>query len=137
MGDLELAEHELKSRNMNLVIVKNCAVLCRSMAHGMKGLLQAIEEYDGELARTAVADKIIGRAAAMLCVYSRVKAVFAITMTEGALRLLMKNQVAHKFDRHVGRLMNSQGTDICPFERAIREIDDPEEAFKTLRLLVL
>jgi len=137
MGDLELAEHELKSRNINLVIVKNGVVLCQSMAHGMKGLLQAIEEYDRDLAGTAVADKIIGRAAAMLCVYSKVKSVFAITMTEGALRLLMKNRVAHKFERHVCRLMNSQRTDICPFERAIRDIDDPKEAFKTLRLLVM
>jgi len=137
MDDLELAENELKSRNVNLVIVKNGAVLYQSTASGMKGLLQAIEEYNGDLAGTAVADKIIGRAAAMLCVYSKVKSVFAITMTEGALKLLTKNRVAHKFERYVHRLMNSQGTDICPFERAIRDIDEPKEAFKTLSALVI
>jgi len=136
MDDLELAENELKSRNVNLVIVKNGAVLYQSAASGMKGLLQAIEEYNGDLAGTAVADKIVGRAAAMLCVYSRVKSVFAITMTEGALRLLTNNQVANKFERYVHKLMNSQGTDICPFEKAIRDLDDPKEAFKTLRSLV-
>ena len=81
-------------------------------------------------------DKIVGRAAAMLCVYSKVKSVFAMTMTEGALRLLTNNRVANKFERYVHRLMNSQGTDICPFERAIRDIDDPKEAFKKLRSLV-
>jgi len=136
MDDLELAENELKSRKTNLVIVKNGAVLYQSTASGMKGLLQAIEEYDRDLAGTAVADKIVGRAAAMLCVYSSVKSVFAITMTEGALRLLTNNRVANKFERYVRRLMNSQGTDICPFERAIRDIDDPKEAFKKLRSLV-
>ena len=136
MDDLELAENELKSRKTNIVIVKNGAVLYQSTASGMKGLLQAIEEYDRDLAGTAVADKIVGRAAAMLCVYSRVKSVFAITMTEGALRLLTNNRVANKFERYVRRLMNSQGTDICPFERAIRDIDDPKEAFKKLRSLV-
>jgi len=136
MDDLELAENELKSRNINLVIVKNGAVIYQSTASGMKGLLQAIEEYDEDLAVTAVADKIVGRAAAMLCVYSKVKSVFAITMSEGALKLLTKNRVGHKFERYVHKLMNSQGTDICPFERAIRDIDDPKEAFKTLRSLV-
>ena len=136
MDDLELAENELKSRETNLVIVKNGAVLYQSTASGMKGLLQAIEEYDRDLAGTAVADKIVGRAAAMLCVYSRVKSVFAITMSEGALRLLTNSRVANKFERYVHRLMNSQGTDICPFERAIRDIDDPKEAFKKLRSLV-
>jgi len=135
MDDLELAENELKSRNMNLVIVKNGVVIFQSTASGMKGLLQAIEEYDEDLAGTAVADKIIGRAAAMLCVYSGVRSVFAITMTEGALRLLRKNRVAHKFEEYVRTLMNSQGTDICPFERAIRDIEDPKEAFKMLRSL--
>jgi len=136
MDDFELAENELKSRKINLVIVKNGVVLYQSTASGMKGLLQAIEEYDGDLAGTAVADKIVGRAAAMLCVYSKVESVFAITMTEGALRLLTKNGVAHKFEKYVHKLMNSQGTDICPFERAIRDIDDPKEAFKKLRSLV-
>jgi len=137
MDDLELAENELKSRNMNLVIVKNGVVLCQSTASGMRGLLQAVEEYNEDLAGTAVADKIVGRAAAMLCVYFKVKSVFAITMTEGALRFLTKNRVAHKFERYVLRLMNTQGTDICPFERAIRDIDNPKEAFKTLRSLVM
>jgi len=137
MDDFELAENELKSREANLVIVKNGVVLYQSTASGMKGLLQAIEEYDEDLAGTAVADKIVGRAAAMLCVYSKVKSVFAMTMSEGAVRLLTENRVVHKFERCVHRLMNSQGTDICPFERAIRHIDDPKEAFKTLKSLVM
>jgi hypothetical protein len=137
MDDLELAENELKSRRMNLVIVKNGVVLYQSAASGMRGLLQAIEEYNGELAGTAVADKIVGRAAAMLCVYSEVKSVFAITITEGALKLLTKNRVAHKFEKYVRKLMNSQGTDVCPFEKAIRDIDDPKEALKILRSIVI
>lgn len=135
MDELELAEHELRSRNVNLVIVKNGVVLYQSRASGMKGLLKAIEDHDEDLARTVVADKIVGRAAAMLCVYSKVKSVFAVTMTEGALRLLAKNKIGYKFERYVLRLMNSQGTDLCPFERAIKDIDDPKEAFKKLRLL--
>jgi hypothetical protein len=137
MDDLELAENELKSRKINLVIIKNGVVLYHSTASGMKGLLQVIEKYDGELAGTAVADKIVGRAAAMLCVHSKVKSVFAVTMSEGALKLLKENGVAHKLERCVRRLMNSQGTDICPFERAIKDIDDPKEALKTLRDLVI
>jgi len=137
MDDLELAENELKSRNVNLVIVKDGGVLYQSTASGMKGLLEAIAKYDGDLARSAVADKIIGRAAAMLCIYSKVTSVFAMTMTEGALMLLKKNRVTHKFETLVHRLANSQGRGICPFERAIRDIDDPEEAFKALKLLVM
>jgi len=137
MDDLELAENELKSRKINLVIVKNGVVLYQSKASGMKGILQAIDEFNGDLAGAAIADKIVGRAAAMLCVYSEVKSVFAITMTEGALKLLKKNRVAHRFEKYVRRLMNSQGTDICPFEKAIRDIEDPKEAFKTLRSLVI
>jgi len=137
MDDLELAENELKSRKINLVIVKNGVVLYQSKASGMKGILQAIDEFNGDLAGAAIADKIVGRAAAMLCVYSEVKSVFAITMTEGALELLKKNRVAHRFEKYVRRLMNSQGTDVCPFEKAIRDIEDPKEAFKTLRSLVI
>ncbi|MGQ9639657.1 MAG: DUF1893 domain-containing protein [Candidatus Bathyarchaeia archaeon] len=133
MLDQELAEYELKSRNVNLIIVKSGEVIYQSRDLGIKGFIQAIDEFGGGLAGATVADKIVGRAIGMLCLYSKIRYVYAISMSESARELLMRWGVPHKSEVYVQRLMNRQGIDLCPFEKAIKNIDDPGQAFKVLR----
>ena len=70
--DLELAKQKLTKNNLSLVIVKNGQTVFETKKQGVSGFLQAIETLDQNLAGASVADKIVGVAAAMLCVYSKV-----------------------------------------------------------------
>ncbi|MBS7627030.1 DUF1893 domain-containing protein [Candidatus Bathyarchaeota archaeon] len=123
----------MKSRDVNLIIVKNGSLLYKSRDPGIAGFLRAIDELGADLHSSTVADKIVGRAVAMLCLYCKIKYVYAVSMTEGAHQLLTERHVPHISETYIGKLMNRQGTGLCPFEMAIKGVNDPDEAYKILK----
>lgn len=131
--DLELAKLCLKERDLTLVIVKEGKTIFETKSQGINGFLQSIEKLGKRLAASSVADKIVGAAAAMLCVYSKVSAVFAVTISKGGIRVLKKNNVFFEFENEVPNILNSDRKDICPFDRLVISSVDPEEAYTKLR----
>jgi len=123
----------LKQRNLTLVVVKRGKVIFETGAHGISGLLKAIEELNGKMRGSSVADRIVGRAAALLCVYSGVVAVFAITASDGGIEVLLENHVSLEFEHSVPRIMDSKGTDVCPFEKLAWSFSSLIEAFEGLK----
>ena len=87
MRDLELPKLRLKEKNFTLVVARAGQIVFETRLHGIRGLLQAIEKLDKELVGCSVADKVVGRAAAMLCVYSQVAQVFAIILSREGKRV--------------------------------------------------
>jgi len=136
MKDLKLAEHRLKQKNLDLVIVKNGRIIFENGFHGIRGFLYAIEKLGKELVESSVADMIVGRAAAMLCVYSKAASVFAVTISEEGIKVLEDNKVFYQFENHVPNILNQEGNDICPFEKLVMGFTKPEEAYKKLKSFV-
>lgn len=135
MKDLELAKHRLKQKNLDLVIVKNGRIIFENGSQGIRGLLRAIEKLGKESVGSSVADRIVGRAAAMLCAYSKVASVFAVTISEEGIKVLKDNKVLCRFENRVPNILNHEGTDICPFEKLVIGFTKPEEAYKKLKFL--
>jgi len=133
MQDLKLAERRLKEKNLNLVIVKRGKIIFGTATHSITGFLQAIKELNKELIESSVADKIVGRAAAMLCVYSKVASVFAVTISEEGIRVLEDNHVFYRFENRVPNILNENKTDICPFEKLTAGFVDPKEAYEKIK----
>lgn len=131
--DLELAKLCLKERDLTLVIVKEGKTIFETKSQGINGFLQSIEKLGKRLVASSVADKIVGAAAAMLCVHSKVSAVFAVTISKGGIRVLKKNNVFFEFENEVPNILNSDRKDICPFDRLVISSVDPEEAYTKLR----
>jgi len=133
MQDLKLAERRLKEKNLNLVIAKRGKIIFGTATHSITGFLQAIKELNKELIESSVADKIVGRAAAMLCVYSKVASVFAVTISEEGIRVLEDNHVFYRFENRVPNILNENKTDICPFEKLTAGFVDPKEAYEKIK----
>lgn len=87
MRDLAFARLRLKE-GFTLVIVKGGMVIFETRSHGIAGFLQAIEKLDNKLVKSSLADKIVGIAASLLCAYSKVGEVFAITISKGGSMFL-------------------------------------------------
>jgi len=132
-ADLNLAKQKLIQKNLNLVIAKNGIVLFETESHGINGLLKAIKQLQDNMAGSSVADRIVGRAAALLLVYSDVVAVFAVTASDSGIEVLENNHVFHKFERRVPRILDSKRVDVCPFERLVAKFSDPREAYEELK----
>ena len=133
MQDLYLAKKILKQHNFSLVVVKEEKPILKSRFSGIKGLIQAIEKLDKDLEGSAIADKVIGRAAALLLSYSHVKEAYATTLSVEGLKMLKENNIIVEYDKLVPIILDSKRKAKCPFEKFSLTIKSPEQAFKYLK----
>ncbi len=133
MKDLDLAKQLFNECSLSLVIVKNGKVLFKSKAQGIHGLLQAIDTLSGDLRGSSVVDKIVGRAAALLLVHIRARAVYAAIASRDGLAVLEENDIPAEYDTLAPQILDKTGKNICPFEKASQTIRTPDEAPEKLR----
>lgn len=131
--DLELAKSKLIEEDLSLVIAKNGKVIFKTQKQGITGFLEAIEMLDKNLVDASAADKIVGVAAAMLCVYAGVASVFALTVSEEGEKVLKDNGVVYRFENTVPNILNRTKKDVCPFEKLAMVSGDPDEAYVKLK----
>jgi len=131
--DLEFAKLKLIENGLSLVIVKKGTVIFETKKQGISGFLQAIETLKQDLVGASVADKIVGEAAALLFVYSRVSSVFALAVSSGGIRVLEDNNIVCLFEKKVSNILNRSKTDVCPFEKLAMDSRSPEEAYLKLK----
>ena len=133
--DLELAKLKLIAHDLSLVIVKKGTVIFETKKQGISGFLQAIEKLNKNLVAASAADKIVGVAAAMLCVYAGVASVFALTISEEGIRVLEDNNIAYLFKKKVSNILNRNKNDVCPFEKLAMDSGSSDEAYVKLESL--
>ena len=92
-------------------------------------LLEANQDLQGY----SVADKVVGKAAAMLYACMHVRQVYAPVMSAGAEYTLLRHGIAALYDKKTERIQNRRGDGLCPMESAVWDIDDPEQAYKILK----
>lgn len=80
----------------------------------------------------AAADRIVGKAAAMLFVRAGVTRVYGEVMSRGGAEYLEAHGVGHSFGTLTDVIINRAGTGMCPMEQTVREIDDHHDAFCAL-----
>ena len=130
MTDLEIAKSELYEENLTLAIVKEGELLYSTKSHRITGFLDAIGTCGGKLVGASVADKVAGKAIALLCVYAKVKEVYAPVMSRTALVVFKKNKIGYHWNELVENILDANKAGMCPFERAAAEVSDPDKAYK-------
>jgi formylmethanofuran dehydrogenase subunit E len=133
LDDLRTAKQRLREKKLSLVFVRNSRVIFETDRDGLRGFLQAIDTVGESLSGAAVADKIVGRAAAFLCVHSRVKAVFAVTMSQAGRETLEAHGIPCEYDCLVSMILNRKKTGRCPFEELVQDAADSEDALKRIQ----
>ncbi len=132
MEDIELACSFLQSEKLNLVIVKEGQVLLNSKEGGLHPFFQAIVSLGDDLRGAAIADKIVGSAAAMLCLYAQIASAYALVASTRALTMLREKGVTITSKNEVPHIFNYDGTDLCPFEKLALSASNPSQLFSTL-----
>jgi len=133
MRDLDFAKQQLKERKLALVIVKGGKVLFETGSPGIRGFFSAIEVVGEELAGASVADKVVGRAVALLCVCSHVKEVFAVVLSKEGLKALEEHGLRCEYENLVPKILDAKGVNMCPFERFALTISNPKKAYEKLK----
>lgn len=97
------------------------------------GLIQAIDSLGDQITSSSVADKIVGRAAALLLAHFHAKEVYAAVLSERGFNTLMKYNVRIEYDKLVPEIMDRWGHDMCPFEKLSLTIGSPSEAYVKIK----
>ena len=119
-------------RDGNTVAASDGERLLTSCERGIKPLVQWLND-EVDLSEFSFADKIVGRAAAMLYVRLGAARVWAQVMSSGGKRTLEEHGVVAECEVETERIINRLGTGICPMEEAVEGIDDPLEAERAIR----
>ncbi len=130
MSDVILAKHKLAEGEYSCVLVKDGNIIMTSYEKGIQSIFKKLMEDKNSLENTVLADKVIGKAAALLIIFGNIKVVYSHVMSDCAKKILDENNVEVEYNRIVPYIMNVDGTDKCPMEKLIENIDDPTEAFQ-------
>lgn len=100
-----------------------------------RGIRPLMELLDGgkNVRGWQAADKIVGRAAAALYIRLGVAGVYASVITKDALAALRDNCITVGYGALTERIINRQGTGMCPMEEAIHGVTDTDECIQALR----
>lgn len=133
MKDIEKAKILLKD-DKTLILVKDDEVIS-SNQNGIKPLINLLNK-NIDLKGYSLADKIIGKAQAMLIVKANIKNVYAKVLSKQGEQILIDNNVSYCYDTLTEQIINRNKTDICPMEKAVKDIFDIEKAYITLKQLI-
>lgn len=127
----------LKARNL-LESGNYTCVLCRGDAvytTNERGVAPLLNWWDSGLDLTgfSAADRVVGRGAAFLYCLLGVQEVHARVMSHPAAEVLSAHGITAQADSFVNGIINRAGTGPCPFEAAVMDISDPQEALTAIR----
>ena len=129
MTDLQIAKNNLSGHTICLCKEGNCLFSEKRGIAPMMGFIG-----DGvDLSGYSVADMVVGKAAALLFVKCGIKRVFAKTLSEYAKKTLELYGIDYEYETLTERIINREGTDTCPMEKAVTDTDNPEEAYIILK----
>lgn len=129
MSDLERAKEGLTGHT--LCLVRGEEVLTFD-GHGIAPMMGLFAERK-DLSGFSAADRVVGKAAAMLFCKAGVRALFAETISRAAADFLKKSGLVLSYRTMTERIVNREGTGWCPMESAVLLTDDAEEGYLILK----
>ena len=104
-----------------------------SFETGIRPILLAMKDDISFFEGTSVADKIIGKASAMLLTLSGVKEVYTPVLSKAGQQIFEKYGIKYEYDELAEYIINRKGDGMCPMEMTVKDIDDLNEAYDALR----
>ena len=124
----------LEDSGQNLLVFRDGEVIFSSGSRGVAPLVEAVDAFGREgLMGVVTADRIVGRAAALLNVYMGAVEVHALLISAGAEEVLGEHGVGFEFREETDAIKMRDGVVFCPFERLVQGVSDPGEAYLMIR----
>lgn len=100
-----------------------------------RGIRPLLDLLDGGIntAGFAVADKVVGKAAAYLYCLLRIKSLYAAVISQPALAVLQNTNISVEYDQLVPSIRNRVNDGPCPMESAVWNVDTPKDALVAIR----
>lgn len=130
MSDIEKAKEKL-AKDTTCVLVKEDKIIL-SQEKGIAPILNLLNAGEN-LENFSLADRIVGKAVAMLVVYSKIREVYAEVLSEKGEEVLKKHNIKYSYKTLTENIINRKGDDICPMEKTVSKIYDATLAYHALK----
>lgn len=131
MTNIDKAKELLKSGGFTCVLCRGEQIYT-SEKRGVAPMLEFIDNGT-ELSGFSAADKVIGKAAAMLFCHAGVSEVYADVMSRAAADFLAERGIPFSYGTIAEKIINRRGDGICPMEEVTAGISDTGEAITAIR----
>lgn len=129
--NLNYAREQLATARYTCVLCSNGKVLTDDR-RGVKPLLDLWDNAT-DVTGFAAADKVVGKAAALLYCLMGIRCLYAGVISQGALAVLQQHSVEVEYGCLVPQIQNRRNDGICPLERAVWDIQDPGAALPIIK----
>jgi len=136
MGDEDIlaeARRLFEANRAAVVVVKDGVICASGNGRGLSPLLQLCDRGPEDVKDAWVVDKVIGKAAAAVCVTFGAKRVHAVLMCEPAQELLKEHGIAFSADQVVPQILNRDKSGLCPLEMSVKDHTKVPAMMKALR----
>lgn len=130
-NNLLKAREILQTGDYTCVVCREDTVYTTTL-RGVAPLLDWLDDGTN-LAGFSAADRVVGRGAAFLYCLLKVNAVYARVMSHPAAEVLRAYGIEAYADTFVEGIINRTGSGPCPFEAAVMDIHNAQEALTAIR----
>ena len=113
------------------VVLRNGEIVRVESGRGVAPMIRLYE--DSALQGAYVADKIVGKAAAMLMTLGGVSGCYALTVSRAALDWFVGHGIPVEYEVCAEYIVNRTGDGMCPMEQTVKELTDATEALVALK----
>lgn len=107
--------------------------LVTSEKKGIAPMMALLAKDMDSLKGAVVADRVIGRAAALLMEKGGVTEAYGEVVSSHALDAFEKSKISFSYGREVEYIINRTKTGMCPMEQTVLDIADAEAAYAALK----
>lgn len=116
-----------------VVMVKEGIICAMENGRGIGPLLRLLDDHADEMKGAWIIDKVVGKAAAAICVAGGVKKVHAELMCAPARSLLEEKGVAFTAMKLTENILNREQSGLCPLEQAVKDLSDVGQMLMAIR----
>ncbi len=130
MTNLNIAKDLLINKGLSFVGVSVKDVITDTKI-GVAPLVHLLKNGKS-LSDFSVADKVIGKAGAMLMVLLEVKEAFGVVMSESGMEVFEKYNIPYSYQYKVEYIKSRDNLGVCPLENCVKSVSDLEVGYKNI-----
>ena len=126
--------NEFLTSNDTLQVYDGGKLIFASDKDRLLPLVEYIEKFASKHQNVVIFDKIMGRAAALLCIKAKCQEVYSPLGSQLALEVLKEHDIKYHLSQIVPCIQKPNQKDMCPME-ALSIDKEPEEFYQLIRNL--
>lgn len=131
--DLLQARQLLDAAQLAFVLVRDGKIIATGDDYGVRELLATADRIGPEIRGASLADKVVGKAVALIVVHAGIRAVDTRVASEPAVRFLNVHGIPLQAGTIVPQILNRKGDGPCPMEKATLPFEEVAPGLQQLR----